>query len=122
MASLLVQAAESRVMLLQALERREGLRDSAELALAHRHQIQHVAVFRDPGGERLGRLQPLGQLQAFQERSYPPNLQYNRRRDWMGGGRVHHGPVTKKAGIAARLEFYASRAVAGCRQAFAFGP
>ena len=44
MAALLVQAAEARVQPLETLERRQRLRDPAQMALAQRDQIQHVAV------------------------------------------------------------------------------
>ena len=90
------------MLLLEPLEGRERLGDSAQVPLAHRDQIQNVAVFGHLGGQRLGRPQALGVLSALEELSYPVNFQFYRGRGWIGGGRVHHSPLTKKAGIAAR--------------------
>ena len=59
MAALLIQAAESRMMLLEALQRRERLGDSVQVPLAHRDQIEDVAVFGHLGGQRLGGPQTL---------------------------------------------------------------
>jgi hypothetical protein len=56
-------------MLLEALQSGEGVRNSAQVALAHRHQIEHFAVFGHLPRQRFSNAQGVGELAALDEPS-----------------------------------------------------
>ena len=78
MAAFLIQAAESRMMLLEALEGRERLGDFIQVPLAQRDQIEHVAVFGHLGSQRLGSPEGLCVLPALEELPYAANFPFYR--------------------------------------------
>ena len=66
------------MMLLEPLERRERLGDFVQVALAHRDQIENVAVFGHLSGERLGSTQALCVLSTLEQFPYAANFQLYR--------------------------------------------
>ena len=79
MAAFLVEPAEARVQLLEALERREGLRSPVQVALVERHQVENVAILGDLDRQRLGSLQSLLVPAGLQQPTHPTNFQFHGR-------------------------------------------
>ena len=62
---------------MQTLEAREGgqcVGDSAQVALTHGHQVEHVPVFRDLGQQRGSSLESRGELPLLDEPTDTPDL------------------------------------------------
>jgi hypothetical protein len=62
------------MVVLEALQSSEGLRNPAQVPLAHCDEIQDIAVFGYLDGERCGCPQSLGVLVALEKLAYAANF------------------------------------------------
>jgi hypothetical protein len=77
-AALLKQAAEFRLVSLQHGERRQRIGDAAEIALADRDHVEHVAVLRHLAAQRLRRRQRRIIVTALHQLPDAQYLSFNR--------------------------------------------
>ena len=90
MAALLIQAAESRMQRFAPRQRRERLRNSLQVALTHRQDIKHVAIFGYLPKQCLRAAQRLGEPALLEQAAQALYLEL----DAAGGvlfGREAHG-------------------------------
>ena len=97
MPALLEQSAVVRVDPLQVLERRERVGDAPEVALADRHHVEHVAVFRHLCLQRLSGRQRGQELLCLHRCAHLLHLGLDARGDCgvriYGDCRVHDAPT-----------------------------
>ena len=93
MPALLIQATEVRVNLLEAGQRIESLGNLAKIALAHRHEVQRVAIFRQRGEQLMARRQRLGELSSLDQFLDAHDLGLDRR----GGGGSRGGRMLSRS-------------------------
>src|SRR6202041_1366127 len=84
MAALLIQTAESWMVLLEAQQRGERLGNLSEKPLAHRLKIKHIPILRQLGRQRLGGFEALLEAAAFHQLSDALNLKFNGRVNGIG--------------------------------------
>ena len=92
MAALLIQPAESRMQRFAACEGRERLRNSLQVALTHRYEVEHVAIFRHLREQSLRIGQSLGKPAVLEQAAKALHL------DFDGSGGMTRHRVRNPAG------------------------